>query len=72
MRTRNGVLYEFHGRSNVINYDDFVVETTNNMHRFVPLLYSIYWLLRVSAVACYHQGTSWVRLSYLKYRSKRW
>jgi hypothetical protein len=24
----------------------------------VPLLYSIYWLLHVSAVACHHQGAS--------------
>jgi hypothetical protein len=35
-------------------------------------LYSISWLLHVSAVACHHQGASWIRLSYLKYRSKRW
>jgi hypothetical protein len=35
-----------------------VVEITNTMHWFVPLLYSIYWLLHVSAVACHHQGAS--------------
>jgi hypothetical protein len=30
----------------------------NNQHYSltVPLLYSIYWLLHVSAVACHHQG----------------
>jgi hypothetical protein len=50
----------------------FVVEVTNTMHWFVPLLYSIYWLLHVSAVVCYHQGASWIRLSYLKYRSNGW
>jgi hypothetical protein len=48
-----------------------LVETTNNMHWFIPLLYSMYWLLHVSAVACHHQGDSWVRLSYLKYKSNR-
>jgi hypothetical protein len=36
------------------------------------LLCSIYWLLHVSAVVCHHQGASWICLSYLKYRSKRW
>jgi hypothetical protein len=32
----------------------------NNQHYAltVPLLYSIYWLLHVSAVACHHQGAS--------------
>jgi hypothetical protein len=29
---------------------------TNTIHCFVTLLYSIYWLLHVSAVACHHQG----------------
>jgi hypothetical protein len=35
----------------------------NNQHYalIVPLLYSIYRLLHVSAVACHHQGASWVR-----------
>jgi hypothetical protein len=47
------------------------VETTNTMHWTVPLLYSIYWLLHVLAVVCYHQGASWICLSYLKYRSNR-
>jgi hypothetical protein len=42
------------------------------MHWFVLLLYSIYWLLHVSAVVCHHQGASWIRLSYLKYKSNRW
>jgi hypothetical protein len=45
-----------------------VVEITNIKHWFLPLLYSIYWLLHVSAVVCHHQGASWIRLSYLKYR----
>jgi hypothetical protein len=49
-----------------------VVEITNTMHWFVPLLYSLYWLLHISAVACHHQGASWIRLSYLKYWSNRW
>jgi hypothetical protein len=31
-----------------------VVEITNNMHRFAPLLYSIYRLLHVSAAVCHH------------------
>jgi hypothetical protein len=48
-----------------------VVEIINTIHWFVPLLYSMYWLLHVSAVACHHQGASCVRLSCLKYRSKR-
>jgi hypothetical protein len=38
----------------------FIAEITNNMHWFVPLLYSIYWLLHVSAVACHHQGAFWI------------
>jgi hypothetical protein len=42
------------------------------MHWFVLLLYSIYWLLHVSAVGCHHQGASWISLSYLKYKSNRW
>jgi hypothetical protein len=32
-----------------------VVEITNAMHRFAPLLYSICWLLHVSEVVCHHQ-----------------
>jgi hypothetical protein len=32
-----------------------VVEITSTMHRFAPLLYSIYRLLHVSAVVC-NQG----------------
>jgi hypothetical protein len=35
-------------------------------------LYSMYWLLHVSAVACHHQGASWILLSYLKYKSNGW
>jgi hypothetical protein len=35
-----------------------VVEITNTMHRFAPPLYSIYWLLHVSAIVCHHQGAS--------------
>jgi hypothetical protein len=34
----------------------FVVEITNTMHWFAPLLYSMRWLLHVSAVVCHHQG----------------
>jgi hypothetical protein len=46
----------------------------NNQHYalIVPLLYSIYWLLHVSAVACHHQGASWIHLSYSKYKLNRW
>jgi hypothetical protein len=40
-----------------------------HMHWIIPLLYSIYRLLHVSAVVCHHQGASWIRLSYLKCRS---
>jgi hypothetical protein len=45
----------------------------NNQHYapIVPFLYSIYWLLHVSAVVCHHQGASWIHLSYLKYRLNR-
>jgi hypothetical protein len=32
-----------------------VVGITNTMHKFAPLLYSTYWLLHVSAVACHFQ-----------------
>jgi hypothetical protein len=35
-----------------------VVEITNSMHRFSPLLYFIYWFLHVSAVVCHHQEAS--------------
>jgi hypothetical protein len=28
------------------------------MQKFAPLLYTICWLLRVSAVICHHQGAS--------------
>jgi hypothetical protein len=35
----------------------------------VSLLYSTYWLLHVSAVACHHQGAYQILLSYLKYKS---
>jgi hypothetical protein len=35
-----------------------VVEITNTMHRFAPLLYSTCWLLHVSAVVCHRQGAS--------------
>jgi hypothetical protein len=31
----------------------------------------MYWFLNVSAVVCHHQGGSWIRLSYLKYKSNR-
>jgi hypothetical protein len=35
-----------------------VVEMTKQYVLIVPILYSIYWLLHVSAVACYDQGAS--------------
>jgi hypothetical protein len=35
-----------------------VLEITNTMHRFALLLYSVCWLLHVSAVVCHHQGAS--------------
>jgi hypothetical protein len=35
-----------------------VVEKTNTMHRFAPLLYFIRWFLHVSAVVCHLQGAS--------------
>jgi hypothetical protein len=41
------------------NYQHYVL--------IVPLLYSMYWLLHVSAVACHHQGASLIDLSYFKY-----
>jgi hypothetical protein len=44
---------------------------SQHMHCIVPLLYSIYRLLHVSAVVCHHQGASWIHLSYLKCRSNR-
>jgi hypothetical protein len=34
------------------------LKITNTVYWFEPLLYSIYWLLHVSAVACHHQGAS--------------
>jgi hypothetical protein len=37
---------------------EYVVEITNTMHRYAPLLYSIYLLLHVSAVVCHNQGAS--------------
>jgi hypothetical protein len=49
-----------------------VVEITNNMHIVAPLLYSICWLLHVSAVVCHLQGAPgsvWVTW---KYRSIWW
>jgi hypothetical protein len=39
---------------------------TNNMHRFEPLLYCIYWLLHVLAVVLPSSGSFWIRFSYLK------
>jgi hypothetical protein len=58
----------------IINYYIYiyVLEITNTIYWLSPLLYSIYWLLHVSAAVCHHQGASWVRLSYLKYRSIGW
>jgi hypothetical protein len=44
----------------------------NNMHWFVPLLYSMYWLLHVSFVTYHDQGGSKILLSYLKYKSNGW
>jgi hypothetical protein len=41
-----------------INILNNLVEMTNNVHRFAPLLYSIYRLLHASAVACHHPGAS--------------
>jgi hypothetical protein len=35
-----------------------VVEITNTMHKFAQMLYSICWLLHVSAVVCRLQGAS--------------
>jgi hypothetical protein len=35
-------------------------------------LYSMYWLLHVSAVACHHQGASSILLSYVKYNANGW
>jgi hypothetical protein len=49
-----------------------VVEITNTMHSFAPLLYCIYWLQHVSVVVCHHQGASgsvWVTW---KHRSIWW
>jgi hypothetical protein len=43
-------------------------KNVQHMHWIVPLLYSIYRLLHVSAVDCHHQGASWIRLSYLKFQ----
>jgi hypothetical protein len=34
------------------------IRKTNIMHRLVQVLYSMYWLLHVSAVACHHQEAS--------------
>jgi hypothetical protein len=55
-----------------------IVEMTSNMYWFVPLLYSIYWLLHVSAVACHRQGASymlcvtfWVVLRRMVFNSRR-
>jgi hypothetical protein len=45
-----------------------LLEITNNMRWFVQLLYSMYWFLHVSAVACHHQGASQILLSYVKYK----
>jgi hypothetical protein len=36
------------------------------MHRFAPLLYSMCWLLHVSAEVSHHQGGSRSVLSYVK------
>jgi hypothetical protein len=38
----------------------------------VPLLYSMHWLLHVSAVAGYNQGAYKILPSYLKYKFDRW
>jgi hypothetical protein len=38
------------------NKTAYIVKITDTMHWYVPLLYSINWLLHVSAVACHHQG----------------
>jgi hypothetical protein len=35
-------------------------------------LYSMYWLLHVSAVACHHHGASSILLSYVKYVQCEW
>jgi hypothetical protein len=40
------------------NFLSDVVENSNTMHRFAPLLYFICWLLHVSAVVCHLQGAS--------------
>jgi hypothetical protein len=38
----------------------------------VPFLYSMYWLLHVSAAACHHQGAYYIHLTYLKFKSNGW
>jgi hypothetical protein len=49
-----------------------ILQETNNMHRFLPLLYCTYWLLHVLAEACHHQGAYYILLSYLKYKLDGW
>jgi hypothetical protein len=44
----------------------YVVEMTNNMHKFLQLPYSMYRLLHVSAVVCHNQGASGSVVSYMK------
>jgi hypothetical protein len=55
-----------------VEHNKRLAETTNTIHWSVPLIYSIYRLLHVSAVVCHHQGASWIHLSYLKCRSNVW
>jgi hypothetical protein len=44
-------------RSDSENKECFIRITRDKQHALiVPLLYSTYWLLHVSAVACHHQG----------------
>jgi hypothetical protein len=49
-----------------------VLERDKQYALIVPLLYSTYWLLHVSAIACHHQGAYYILLSYLKYKSDGW
>jgi hypothetical protein len=46
--TRYGIVED------IYNSVDSIVEITSTMHRFVPLLYSIYWLLRHTGHATTH------------------
>jgi hypothetical protein len=56
-----------------IKMEKTVLKKTNNMHLlYLPLFISTCWLLHVSAVACHHQGSYWILLSYLKNTTEGW